>query len=100
MGLCVKNIALAEGIQTPALVTVFVTASQVTLDHSPPDAKKPRRDGASSWWAWVELNHRPKRSSTETQMISCFSVSVSNPRPQTPTRPFLLSDHVGAQPAD
>ena len=23
------------------------------------NAKKPRRDGASSWWAWVELNHRP-----------------------------------------
>ncbi len=39
------------------LVTVFVTARPriPSATHSP-NAKKPRRDGASYWWAWVELN--------------------------------------------
>jgi hypothetical protein len=58
--LSVKKLTLAEGIQTPALVIVSVTTlpapHQITYPLKP---KKPRRDGASSWWAWVELNHRP-----------------------------------------
>ncbi len=34
-------------------------ALQAPPDAHPLNQKKPRRDGASSWWAWVELNHRP-----------------------------------------
>jgi hypothetical protein len=37
-------------------VTVFTTATSIIArDRNGHHAKKPRRNGASSWWAWVEL---------------------------------------------
>ena len=42
---------MLSGINAP------IASASVIGDDTAVNAKKPRRDGAFSWWAWVELSY-------------------------------------------